>query len=101
MGARRRRNKFPRLRGRNGDWITTEGGIPEEVKQHIGDAFIVEHTEGGEGLLECCPTQITTEIRMDLNKEISDEEARVAIFQLGGSRVSDPNGLSGMFNQKN
>lgn len=60
MGARRRRNNIPRLRGMNGEWITIEWGIVEEVRMHFDNAFTNEHIESSEGLLECIPSQVTT-----------------------------------------
>lgn len=51
-------------------------------------------------LLKCILTQIMTEMRDELDRDISDDEVRVAAVLLDGSRASGPGRFLSMFYQR-
>lgn len=68
----------------------------EEVRDHFTDTFTYEEIE----LNREIPTQVSTEIIHELEREVSNDEIRVATIQLGGSRALGPDGFAGLFYQR-
>lgn len=52
-------------------------------------------------LLDYIMNQATIEMNNELKNEVSDEEIKSAVFQLGGSRALGPDGFFGLFYQRN
>lgn len=61
----------------------------------------MKKSELNEDLLGCLPTQITSEMNINFEREVTRDKVQNVAFQLGGNRAPYSDGFSGMFYQMN
>lgn len=78
-----------------------EKGIEEEICNHFSLVFLTKRVDINEDeVLDVILKQITEQINAELVREVTDQEVKVAAFQLGEVRATNPNGLPGLFYQR-
>lgn len=98
---RRDRNKILRIQDDSGNWL--EGQI--EVMNGIWNFYnSLYSAEPANSFLECLnvvPNCITSQMNTSLTKPIIFIEVETAVFDLGALKAPGPDGLNGLFFQKN
>lgn len=82
--ARRRRNNILRLLEEQGDWITSEVDIMIEVCDYFENMFSWDQPVWNEDHPGCIPTQVSAEMRIKIERYVSDDEIKATRFQLRG-----------------
>ncbi|OMO55679.1 reverse transcriptase [Corchorus capsularis] len=96
---RRQQNKVLRLK--NGDnWVEEEEDIMTQFTSYYDNLFKSGRSENWEEVLECVPQLVDDEMNSGLTAIITDDEVRVAVFQLGELKSPGPDGFNGMFFQR-
>jgi len=76
---------------------------PTAIKQHVTAYFRALYQSAGprnlQPILNHCPKVVTEEINQILMDDITEEEVKEAVFQLGSLKAPGPDGLSGQFYQ--
>lgn len=99
--GRRRRNQITRIQNGGGDWIDTLWGIEEEFFSHFASVFETKGASIDEDeVLAVIPRHVKYEMNEDLMREVTDEEVKSVVFQLGGVKAPSPNGFQGLFHRR-
>ncbi|CAL1367235.1 unnamed protein product [Linum trigynum] len=94
---RKHRNRILKLRDALGNWLDK----PDELDHHVNDFYrhLFESRRGSfdHSLLTGFPALVTDEINNTLTAQITKEEVRKAVFQLGANKAPGPDGFPGHF----
>ncbi|XP_021857652.1 uncharacterized protein [Spinacia oleracea] len=102
--SRKTRNEIKFIQDKNGNWISDQDEIKQDINQHFQELFkantqclgrieIPEH-------LRDLPCKLTDEHIQILNKPFTEGEVRDAVFQIGGLKAPGPDGVPAIFLQK-
>jgi hypothetical protein len=97
--ARRHTNRITELVREDGSVCSDQAGIKGMVQQFYGDLFSSEPVESMDTVLEAIPTKVDDMMNASLCKPYSNEEIKTALFQMGPTKASGPNGFPAMFYQ--
>lgn len=90
-----------RIKDDNGHWHEDQIQIMPAVYSHFEKVY---QSEGTEGMMECIakiPKVITDAQNGRLMATVSNEEIKVVVFSMGSLKAPGPDGLNGLFYQKN
>lgn len=96
---RQRVNHISKLKNDSGQWVDWQGGLKALIQSFYTDLFTVAPVEY-EQVIDCVPHSISQEQNLKLNKEVSKEEVRVALFQMHPDKASGPDGMTPAFFQR-
>lgn len=86
-----------KLKTEGGDWLEKEEEINGAFKRFYLDLFSSEGRRDMAEALEFVEEVVSNEDNLRLEKEVTEEEIRMAAFQLNGSKAPGPDGFSGCF----
>ncbi|KAL6176853.1 hypothetical protein ACLB2K_053485 [Fragaria x ananassa] len=90
--SNRRRNKILQIRDDNGNWITTEPEIVAHLTEYFQNMYIATDLSNVKEVLSFVENKVTPEINESLMLEVTMEEVKAAVFDLGALKASDPDG---------
>ena len=97
--TRRRNNQINRLKDEEGKWVEWERGLPELICNHFRNLFTAEPTIREE-IIECVPQTITDIQNVELQKPVTADEVKNAIFSMHPDKAPGPDGMTPAFYQK-
>ncbi|CAN1848719.1 LINE-1 reverse transcriptase homolog, partial [Linum perenne] len=97
---RKSRNSITKLKDDNGAWIDDHQSIERNMCDFFKRLFRKRNDVIPDLGAWDLPTVVTREMNERLSRDISDEEIKQAIFQLGASKAPGPDGFSGAFFRK-
>ncbi|KAL7259513.1 hypothetical protein ACSBR1_005410 [Camellia fascicularis] len=97
LTQRRQRNQLVRLKSDSGIWLESEEDINAHLHNYFVDLFSFDGHRDMTEALSVVNQVITNEMNLQLIREVSNEEIRVAVFQLGSVKALGPNGYPGFF----
>lgn len=100
MVQRRQRNQLFKLRGDDGEWYSLEEDINYCIAEYFSKLYKAQDARDMEPALSVIDKCVTPEMNDKLLCSVTDEEIKVATFQLGDLKAPGPEGFPGMFFQK-
>ncbi|KAF7823513.1 reverse transcriptase [Senna tora] len=97
---RRQKNKILREKNSEGVWVEEEEEIAKCFENFYGNLFASEGDRDFSDVLECVDKVVSEEDNAFLSKQITMEEVRQAVFDLGDLKAPGPDGFSGLFFRK-
>lgn len=88
-----------RVKNESGQWVEDEEGIMQSFQTYYKNLFEEEELRTLEDVLSVIKPVVSEEIKCALDSEISPDEVRNAVFQLGANKAPGPNGYNGCFFQ--
>lgn len=98
---RRGRNRIDRLKDDNGLWVEGQQEVFQLISEHFQKVYTLDNPIIDEERLHCILPKVTDQTNVDLNRLVSDEEIKVAMESMGELKAPGPDGLNGLFFQKN
>ncbi|KAL4332119.1 hypothetical protein GQ457_07G022500 [Hibiscus cannabinus] len=95
----RRRNSICKLKTRDGRWIEDESEIALCMEDHYKKLFAKDPSLNFSFISECIPMSIFEEMNRGLSKDVSIEEIKEAVFNMGALKAPGPDGYPGIFYQ--
>ncbi|CAN1294642.1 Transposon TX1 uncharacterized 149 kDa protein [Linum perenne] len=96
---RRKRNTILGLRGNEGEWIEDSGELGEHITSFYKGLFSAEKNVVDFSILNGYPMVIDETTRERLDRRVTEPEIKTAVFQIGPSKSSGPDGYPGSFFQ--
>ncbi|OMO70992.1 reverse transcriptase [Corchorus capsularis] len=84
----------------DGSWSEKEDQVIRSFADYYDTLFRTDGRRDWGDILDCVPQLVTREMNEELVKEISNDEIRDAVFQLGAYKAPGPDGFSGIFYQR-
>lgn len=100
INQRRQRNQIVSLKSNYGDWISDEEGINDLINEYFTGLFSRSRNRDFSEVLNFVDQCISNEMNASLTRVVSDEEIKIATFQLGSLKSPGPDGYPGFFFQK-
>ncbi|CAN1817880.1 LINE-1 retrotransposable element ORF2 protein [Linum perenne] len=97
---RRQKNRILKLRIDDTNWIDNENQIVTHIREFYENLFSARDPVDNGEINTGIPSIITDEINQWLCKEVSEEEIKNAVFQMGANKSPGPDGFPGLFYQK-
>ncbi|KAL6214022.1 hypothetical protein ACLB2K_013460 [Fragaria x ananassa] len=97
--SNRRRNKILQIKDDNGNWITTEPEIVAHLTEYFENMYTATDLSNVEEVLSFVENKVTLEINESLMLDVTMEEVKAAVFDLGALKAPGPDGFSGSFYQ--
>jgi hypothetical protein len=98
---RKRKNRIYMLRGTDGDWIEDEGKLKELVNNFFKELFTEETNVKSYTSSDYKFVPLHEDIVQDLSRQISKEEIKIALFQMGPWKAPGPDGYPAGFYHRN
>lgn len=98
---RRGRNRIDRLQDANGEWVEGQNDIFQLIVNHFHQVYTSDKPTLDEECIQCVTGKVTTHMNEELNLPISDLEIKLAVDSMGDMKAPGPDGLNGLFFQKN
>lgn len=98
---RRSRNRIQRLKGSGGDWIEGKEEIFEEVLRHFEEVYHLDGQEVEDDYFQNIPCLVSDHMNEQLLQEVREAEIKSVVFSMGALKAPGPDGLNGLFYQKN
>jgi hypothetical protein len=95
--ARRRTNRINMLVREDESVCDDQAGIKGMVHQFYEGLFSSEPVEGMDMVLDAIPAKVDDQMNASLCKPYTNEEIKVALFQMGPTKASGPDGFPAMF----
>lgn len=97
---RRDRNRLQRIKNDQGSWIEGQNNISQAILEHYSEVYKTEGTGDMHGCLQAVPRLVTNELNEALMTPVKEEIKRT-VFCMGALKAPGPDGLNGLFFQKN
>ncbi|XP_074324303.1 uncharacterized protein LOC141661216 [Apium graveolens] len=88
---RQRINLISKLKNDSGQWVDWQDGLKALIQTFYTDLFTVAPVEYDQ-VIDCVPHSISQDQNLELNKEVSKEEVKVALFQIHPDKAPGPDG---------
>lgn len=98
---RRGSNRIERLKGSNEEWIEGQHQIFQLITQHFQNIYTSERPSLNDNCLSCVNRIVTSQMNENLNQPVTDLEIKCAVESMGEMKAPGPDGLNGLFFQKN
>lgn len=98
---RRGRNRIDRLQDANGEWVEGQNDIFQLIVNHFHQVYTSDKPTLDEECIQCVTGKVTTHMNEELNLPIFDLEIKLAVDSMGDMKAPGPDGLNGLFFQKN
>lgn len=98
---RRAKNRIQRIRNDRGDWVEGKEAIFSTILEHFDDVYKSDGPQSGENICSFIPKLVTSQMNDKLLAPITLAEVRFAVFNMGPLKAPGPDGLNGLFFQKN
>jgi hypothetical protein len=95
--ARKRFNRITTLSHEDGTVCTDQAGIKGMVHEYYKSLFTSEPLSTVDTVINAIPEKVTDQMNEDLCKPYSNEEIKVALFQMGSTKAPGPNGFPAIF----
>lgn len=96
---RRQFNKILRIQDTNGAWLETDKDISNHFSEYFSDLYTSNGPQEWEEVLDFVDTLVTSEMNDKLTAEVTIQEVKEAVFDLGATKAPGPDGFSGIFYQ--
>ncbi|KAL6225597.1 hypothetical protein ACLB2K_004446 [Fragaria x ananassa] len=90
--SNRRRNKILQIRDDNGNWITTEPEIVAHFTEYFQNMYTATDFSNVEEVLSFVENKVTPEINESLMLDVTMEEVKAVVFDLGALKARGPDG---------
>nr|XP_028962160.1 uncharacterized protein LOC103417751 [Malus domestica] len=94
---RRRLNKVAKFKGDDGLWVEEENQVLGIVEDHFQALFTSAGSRDWGDTIDCIVPLVSDGMNAELIKQVSDEEIKDAVFQMGGLKAPGPHGFQGIF----
>lgn len=81
------------------EWLTTEREITKECVNFCRNLFVLGRSSERNTVLQAVPKLVDDKTNQELTKELTEEEVKRAVFQLGVSKAPRLNCFPGLFYQ--
>lgn len=98
---RRNRNNLSRIKNLEGVWVEGKKDILGAVEDFYRDLYSAPTMDPVNNCLHVIPNIVSTDMNDSLTTAITMGEVKSAVFSLGASKAPGPDGLNGLFYQKN
>ncbi|XP_074356438.1 uncharacterized protein LOC141696155 [Apium graveolens] len=92
----RRNNQMHRLKNGGGTLVEWEDGLAEHITEYYKHFFTATQSNWHE-VIDCIDSKITAAQNVDLLKQVTEEEVRLALFQTNPDKSSGPDGITPAF----
>ncbi|CAL5404679.1 unnamed protein product [Camellia sinensis] len=96
----RQRNQLLRLQSEEGVWLDSDEEINQQLHGYFANLFSTGGVRDMEEALAVVQPVITRELNERLTRNVTDEEIKTAVFQLGPVKAPGPDGYPGFFYQQ-
>ncbi|KAH7838764.1 hypothetical protein Vadar_030853 [Vaccinium darrowii] len=90
INQRRQRNQILMLKSNRGDWIEDEDGIKDLIGNYFTGLFTHSGQRDFSAALSVVPRSITEEMNAKLIQNMTNEEIKNAVFQMGSLKAPEP-----------
>ncbi|XP_057417986.1 uncharacterized protein LOC130712164 [Lotus japonicus] len=97
---RRDRNRIDRLKDAQGNWVTEENEIRQLIQNHFQSIYSSSSTSYTDECLANIPKVVHEDLNRKLMAKVNPWEIKRAVFDLGDLKAPGPDGLNGLFFQK-
>ncbi|CAB4270029.1 unnamed protein product [Prunus armeniaca] len=94
---RRRMNHIHRIKNSDGLWVETPILVRHVVDNYFKDLFTSGGTRDWGDILNCVLPVVSDEANVELCSQITVQEVKDAVFQMGGTKAPGPDGFPGIF----
>lgn len=98
---RRGRNRLHRIKNHRGEWVEGKEEIFEAILESFEEVYRADPPTDLFHIGNVLPNIVTSDMNEMLLAPITEEEIKGAIFSLGALKAPGPDGLNGLFYQKN
>lgn len=96
---RRQFNKILRIQDNNGVWLETDKNITNHFSEYFSNLYSSNGPQVWEEVLDFVDTLVTDEMNDKLTVEVTLQEVKEAVFDLGATKAPGLDGFSGIFYQ--
>lgn len=96
---RRQRNQIVKLKDKDGIWRTEPREITDIIKDHFKELYKRSPAKNFEDVISLIDPAVTTECNKNRVKELSREEVRKLVFEMGALKAHGSDGFPGLFYQ--
>lgn len=98
---RRERNKVVKLKNSDGEWVEGLDNMLSSVQGHFQEVYRADVVDPGTDCFDVIPVLVSQGMNERLTAPVTDAEIWSAVESLGATKAPGPDGLNGMFYQKN
>lgn len=94
-----RTNRIVKLKNSSGEWLDWQNGLQSLIQSFYTDLFTAAQVEY-EDVVDCVSQTISQEQNIELNKGVTREEVKFALFQMHPDKAPGPDEMTPAFFQK-
>lgn len=98
---RRDRNRLSRIKNMEGEWVEGNKDVMLAIEEFYKDLYSTSNPENSCNCLQVIPNGVTQDMNDSLIDPVTMKEVKQAVFNLGVNKAPGPDGLNGVFFQKN
>lgn len=98
---RRNRNRIHRIKNMEGEWVEGRDNIFKAIIDNFEEVYKSDRPRRDDNCLSVIPSLVSQEMNDRLLKPVTETEIKAAAFSLGALKAPGPDGLNGLFYQKN
>lgn len=98
---RRARNRIQRVKNGSGEWVEGKEEVFEVVLEHFTEVYNSDNPSLEDHYFHIIPSLVSDRMNEDLMSPVTESEIKHAAFSMGALKAPGPNGLNGLFYQRN